>query len=212
MKQQSFNFAGLRAEHDSYLVVTALREELPAQKPERILFTGVGKVNAAHKLTEYLTKNPQIKTVINFGTAGGAFDVNKGELVKCTTFLQGDMDCGTLVGGKGITFGDDTPVSNVLNFGTEGMICRTQDQFCNSLDGLEMFEHLLDGNKFNCIDMEAYALAKVCALVGVDFQCYKYISDDADDNASNDWSQNVSSGEELFYEVLSRDFLFASIQ
>lgn len=211
-KQTAFNFKSLRAVNDSYLVVTALTAELPEALPERLLFTGVGKVNAAHKLTEYLTNNPQIKCVINFGTAGGAFNVTKGELIKCTTFLQGDMDCGDMVEGPGITFGDESLVSDVIQFGSDGSICRTQDQFCESLDGLDLFEHLVMDNKFNCVDMEAYALAKVCAIMDVDFQCYKYISDDADGNASDDWQENVSKGEELFYKVLTEDYLFALVQ
>lgn len=210
-EQLEFDFSHLRAPNDSYLIVTALRDELPNQLPERILFTGVGKVNATHRLTEYLTQHPNIKCVINYGTAGGAFDVTKGDLVKCTTFLQGDMDCGTLVGGPGITFGDEEAVSNVINFGTDGAICRTQDQFCDSLDGLDLFEHLVNDNKFNCIDMEAYALAKVCAMMNVDFQCYKYISDEADSNADEDWNKNVSKGEGKFYKILANEYLFARV-
>ena len=211
-KQTEFDFSHLRAVDDSYLIVTALRQELPNQLPERILFTGVGKVNATHKLTKYLTENPHIKCVINFGTAGGAFNVKKGDLIKCTTFLQGDMDCGELCGGPGITFGEDPVTSGVIQFGTEGKISRTQDQFCDDLDGLDLFEHLVMDNKFNCVDMEAYALAKTCANMGVDFQCYKYISDEADGDASADWNENVSSGEELFYKVLREEYLFASVE
>lgn len=211
-KQSTFDFTCLRSVDDSYLVVTALRAELPNQLPERLLFTGVGKINATHKLTQYLTNNPNIKCVINFGTAGGAFDVKKGELIQCTTFLQGDMDCGELSGGPGITFGDDTVVSDVIQFGTEGKICRTQDQFCDSLDGLDLFEHLVMDNKFNCIDMEAYALAKVCAMMNIDFQCFKYISDEADSDATADWNENVSQGEELFYKVLKEQYLFATVE
>ena len=41
-------------------------------------------------------KPPQIKTVINYGTVRGAIGVKQGDLIKCTTFVQGDMDCGDL--------------------------------------------------------------------------------------------------------------------
>ena len=37
-KQAEFDFSHLRAVDDSYLIVTALRAELPQQLPERILF------------------------------------------------------------------------------------------------------------------------------------------------------------------------------
>ena len=64
MNQQSL-FTHLRAVDDSYIVVTALQQELPTYLPEKILFTGVGKINATHVLTRYLERNPKIKTVIN---------------------------------------------------------------------------------------------------------------------------------------------------
>jgi adenosylhomocysteine nucleosidase len=41
------------------------------------------------------------------------------------------------------------------------------------------------------IDMEAYALAKVCWLEGAAFACAKYISDGADAQAAADWQSNV---------------------
>lgn len=205
-------FTHLRAPDESYLIVTALASELPSYLPEKLLFTGVGKINATHVLTRYLAAHPEVKTVINYGTAGAAYGVSKGELVKCTTFIQGDIDCGELVGGPGITFGDDEILSNVLQFGTEGLICRTQDQFVNDIHGLDLFDHLIHGNKFNCVDMEAYALAKVCAYMNKDFLCYKYISDDADGNADGDWQENVSKGEPLFYDILKTKYGFSHVQ
>ena len=46
----------LRSPADEHLVVCALASELPEMLPERILFTGVGKINAAYVLTRYLTE------------------------------------------------------------------------------------------------------------------------------------------------------------
>ena len=205
-------FSHLRAPDESYLIVTALASELPTYLPERLLFTGVGKINATNVVTRYLERHPEVKTVINYGTAGGAYKAKKGELVKCTTFLQGDMDCGDIAGGPGITFGDDASISNVLQFGTDGAICRTQDQFVTDVEILDMLDHLLAGNKFNVVDMEAYALAKVCAMMSRDFICYKYISDDANDDADGDWAENVAKGEPLFYEILKREHLYTHVQ
>jgi len=196
IQKQLFTSAGnsLLAPDNSYIVVTALQSELPNMAPDRILFTGVGKVNAAYVLTRYLTAHPEVKTVINYGTAGKAYNVNKGELVKCTTFLQGDMDCGTLTGGPGITFGDKDIKSGALHFGDGGAICRTQDQFVTDLSVLDMFEHLVRYEKFNVVEMEAYALAKVCYLYGVPFISFKYITDGADEQAHEDWEANLADG------------------
>tara|TARA_X000000950_G_C13859302_1_gene638018 strand:- start:141 stop:782 length:642 start_codon:yes stop_codon:yes gene_type:complete len=197
---------------DEYIVVSALASELPNALPQKILFTGVGKVNATHILTRYLVDHPEVKKVINYGTCGGVHGVKKGEVVKVTTFIQGDMDCGPLTEGSGITFGDDVAISDVLNFGTDGLICRTQDQFIDEIESLDMLQHLLEGNKFNVVDMEAYALAKVCAYMNVDFICYKYVSDDANDEATTDWEDNVSKGEPLFYDILEKEHLFERLQ
>ena len=212
MKQTSL-FTHLTPEHDNYAIATALQNELPSMLPEKILFTGVGKINASHVLTRYLVSNPNITTVINYGTAGGAFGVEKGKLYKCTTFVQGDMDCGSKLGkGPGITYGDDPSVSDVIDFGTGGLICRSQDQFVESVHDLDLFQHLLNGEMFNVVDMEAYALAKVCALTGKNFLCYKFVSDDANENAAEDWHDNVANGEALFSKVSQVEFGFKYMQ
>ena len=52
------------------------------------------------------------------------------------------------------------------------------------------------------VDMEAYALAKVCKLEDINFKCFKFISDNADKNASKDWVKNNEKGAELFKHKL----------
>ena len=39
--------------------------------------------------------------------------------------------------------------------------------------------------------MEAFALAKISASESIDFLCLKYISDGADGNAADDWTQEL---------------------
>lgn len=202
----------LRSPNGEHLVVSALASELPEALPETVLFTGVGKINATYALTRYLAGHPEIRTVINYGTGGGAHKVEMGKLYKCTTFVQGDIDCGQLTDGPGITFGDDVSVAGIIDYGDDGLICRTQDQFVSDVAALDMFQHLMQDNKFNIVDMEAYALAKVCASMGKDFHCYKYISDDASEDASDEWYDNVSKGEPLFYDILKKEHGFTHIQ
>jgi len=50
--------------------------------------------------------------------------------------------------------------------------------------------------------MEAYAIARVCKKYDVDFRCFKYISDKADENAASDWRENIKKGNELFQTML----------
>ena len=52
------------------------------------------------------------------------------------------------------------------------------------------------------IDMEAYALAKVCNLYDVPFISFKYITDEADEQGANDWEENVGKGIVKFKEKI----------
>ena len=40
------------------------------------------------------------------------------------------------------------------------------------------------------VDMEAHGIAKICAKEQIDFECYKFITDFADEDAMKDWEQN----------------------
>lgn len=146
------------------------------------LFTGVGKVNATYQLTKAIQKfNPDV--VINLGTAGSTV-YNKGTLVCCNQFIQRDMEV-TALGFQKF----ETPFSNgevLLQYGIE--IEGLPKGICGSGDQFEM-EHL--NNEYNVIEMEAYALAKVCKEEAVPFLSVKYISDGADGNAVEDWQEEV---------------------
>ena len=52
----------LRYGMNDTLIVTALQSELPEAAPEIMLFTGVGKINATHALTQYLVRNKHIRS------------------------------------------------------------------------------------------------------------------------------------------------------
>lgn len=78
---------------------------------------------------------------------------------------------------------------------SEGVICGTGDQFVTSVPELEC----------DIVDMEAFAIAKACFKSNVNFYCWKYISDSANDDASGDWKENIARGAKLFYDrVLSQ--------
>ena len=51
------------------------------------------------------------------------------------------------------------------------------------------------------VDMEAYAIAKVCKKLGVGFTAIKYISDGSDHNAHNDWAGNLPKAAEGLFTV-----------
>jgi len=167
------------------IFVAALKEETP--ELSKFHHTGVGKINATIKLIEliHLYKPNQ---VINYGTAGSLKREISG-LIECTTFIQHDMDARGLLDFKlGETPFD--PISKII-LSHEGYICATGDKFVKNK--LEM--------DCDIVDMEAYALAKICKIKNIDFKCFKYISDYANDQSSNDWKENCHKGASDFLSL-----------
>ena len=53
----------------------------------------------------------------------------------------------------------------------------------------------------NLVDMEGYAIAKVCKKLGVRFVSVKYITDGANDTAHLDWEENLLLGAKKLLEL-----------
>ena len=82
-----------------------------------------------------------------------------------------------------------------IDFDGDGLSCGTGDSFVSVPP--EMSSDL--------VDMEAYALAKICRQKAVEFHCFKFISDNANGDAADDWTQKLALGAELFSnEVLEK--------
>ena len=172
------------------LILVAIEDELKrSHLPDhKIEYIGVGKVNAVFNTLNAIEKHsPQ--QIINFGTAGSLDAKIKG-LVEVSSFFQRDMDATPLGFEAGQTpFEEDIEIT----FGRDGVSCGTGDKFVTSTPKL----------KTDIVDMEAFAIAKVCKLKNIDFRCFKFISDNADSEAKNDWVDNVSLGTKLFIEKIS---------
>ena len=65
-------------------------------------------------------------------------------------------------------------------------------------------------NFCDLVDMESYAIAKVCKQTRTEFKCYKYITDYVNSSSMSDWKKNMSKGYELFLEELD-DYIKNSI-
>ena len=152
---------------------------------------GVGKINAAYNSLK-LIQIHKPKIVINYGTAGAINTKLKG-IVECTKFYQRDMD----VRGLDFKLGE-TPFDKVreIIISDSGYSCGTGDSFVNQKIEMEV----------DVVDMEAYAIAKVCMLENIEFKCFKYISDNADENANNDWNTNLTLGAEAFAKMINKKF------
>ena len=184
------------------LIVCALEVETQGQLDDYdVLYTGVGKVNATYKLTTHFGKYGSYipySMVINYGTAGSR-KIKKKTLTDCTSFIQRDMDVTGLGFMRGETpFEKDIPfvIPSKCNFNPIGRnaTCGSGDNFVE--DRTQYYGEV--------VDMEAYALAKVCYMRDIPFISFKYITDGADEQAHEDWEANLADGiEEFKNKVLS---------
>jgi adenosylhomocysteine nucleosidase len=173
------------------LFLAAIKEETIGL--EYFNHVGVGKVNATYNTLKLINIHKP-KIIINYGTAGAINSKLKG-LVECTKFYQRDMD----VRGLDFELGE-TPFDKIKEIITskDGYSCGTGDSFVNKKIDMEV----------DVVDMEAYAIAKVCKLENIEFKCFKYISDNADQNASNDWNTNLILGAKAFAELINFSKLY----
>src|SRR5687768_3903809 len=169
-----------------------------------VLYTGVGKVNAAIALTRSLARHREAHgrppLVLNFGTAG-SHRIPALTLVACRRFVDRDMDGSAFGFAPGETPFDALPAT--LEF--PAVFARLPEAICGSGDSFATKHH---GVACEVVDMEAYALAKACRIEGAGFACVKWVTDSADENAAQHWKENVAGAAdrflELYRELLSR--------
>jgi adenosylhomocysteine nucleosidase len=184
------------------LVVMALEIEsqgLFAEASVDVLYTGLGKVNAAHRLTRRLSEERArgvTPRVVNFGTVGSR-RFETGAVVGCHRFVQRDMD----VTGLGFALGE-TPFESVpAELAFPVVFEDLPAGVCASGDRFEAIDRDLP---WDVVDMEAYALAKVCLLEEVPFACAKFVTDGANGNAAGDWQANLPRAARAFLELYRR--------
>lgn len=167
-----------------------------------LLYTNVGKINAAYFLTQKIyelkQQNKKINFVLNIGTAGG-IDIPRKSIVCCHEFIQRDFDHRLLGLQKGINYSycenyDNPQVDEYCDLVLRHdlfvqnlpiVICGTGDNFenpnnCQSKDIKELSKSVEE--------MEAYSLALVCKYENIKFNAVKYVSDEI--NLNNNKPQN----------------------
>jgi adenosylhomocysteine nucleosidase len=177
------------------LILTAVDDELDkARAPEgiEVIYTGVGKVNAASVATlALLVLRPSL--VINYGTAGRINESLSG-LLEVSDVIQRDMMAMPLAPRGRVPY---SPELDRLSSGQTGVLCGTGDSFVTSVDPW------LIENKVDIVDMELFAIAQVCQRHSLPWRAFKFITDDANDLAHQDWVANVRDGESLFWDALA---------
>jgi len=187
------------AEH-APLVVIALELEgqgLFEKEQVSVLYTGLGKVNAALSLARRLStlraQGALPNLVVNFGTAGSRVFAT-GSVIACRKFVQRDMD----VTGLGFALGE-TPFETLpATLSLPAVFADLPEGVCGTGD---RFETGAAGLPCDVIDMEAYALAKACLAEDIPFACAKYISDGADHTAADDWQASLPKAAAAFLEL-----------
>jgi len=182
------------------LIVMALPQEsrgrLEAAGAD-LLFTGVGKVNAASTLARRLAQMQcaaqPLPLVVNMGTAGSRRQPAH-TLVVCNKFSQRDMDVSGLGFAPGTTPFDDTP--SVIEF--PPVLSTLPLHTCSTADSFATHLHEVDGD---VVDMEAFALARVCVAERARFACVKYVTDGADADSAAHWTAALDAASLAFERV-----------
>jgi adenosylhomocysteine nucleosidase len=147
-----------------------------------LIYCGIGKINASLAATELILRD-RPDHILNLGTAGShVFSTH--QLIECSSLVQRDMDLSPLGFPRGQTPLDPFPgkleLARVLEMLPHGC-CGTGDRFEVGPPELAC----------DLVDMEAYAIAKVCKKLKVGFTALKYITDGSDDKAHHDWKENL---------------------
>ena len=182
------------------LIVMALPQEsrgLLERAGASVLYTGVGKVNAAAALARRLAENrcagAALPLVVNLGTAGSR-TIAAHTLVACNRFAQRDMDVSGLGFAPGVTPFDETPA--VIEFPVR--LGHLPQALCSTADSFATHLHDVSGD---VVDMEAFALARVCRGESVDFACAKYVTDGADSDSATHWETALDAAARNFVTV-----------
>lgn len=166
------------------LIFIALEHEAPKMaKWDNVFFTGVGKINAAMTAAKYIERY-RPRRVWNFGTAGG-IKLDPG-IYEFKNFVERDK--GKCPESVEIMLPKDP---QTISMGL-GYTLSTGDNFVTD-PNLEIPAH--------AVDMEGFAIAKICQEHKIEFKCFKYITDSADDSADTNWLENVQKGEDFFIKV-----------
>jgi adenosylhomocysteine nucleosidase len=163
----------------------------------QVLYTGVGKVNAAatlaRRLTEIRLAGGPLPLVVNLGTAGSR-KMAAHTLVACNRFAQRDMDVTGLGFAAGVTPFDDTPA--VIEF--PSVLPSLPQHLCSTADSFATHQHDVAGD---VVDMEAFALARVCVAERARFGCVKYVTDGADADSASHWEAALAAASRAFERI-----------
>ena len=151
--------------------------------------TGIGKVNAAFRLTEAIYEN-RPDAVLNIGTVG-TVDHQVGTLFVCRKFIDRDMQKLASLGlPYEIEFQEYPVIQDFSWVGKREGVCNTGDSFLTKLTDIEG----------DIVDMEAYAQAVVCKERHLPFVSVKYVTDVIGQNSVKHWQDKLAEARKSLNE------------
>lgn len=151
--------------------------------------TGIGKVNAAFRLTEAIYEN-RPDAVLNIGTVG-TVDHQVGTLFVCRKFIDRDMQKLASLGlPYEIDFQEYPVIQGFSWVGKREGVCNTGDSFLTELTDIEG----------DIVDMEAYAQAAVCKERQLPFVSVKYVTDVIGQNSVKHWQDKLAEARKSLNE------------
>lgn len=152
------------------LIVCALKEEYQERDLEPpffpVLYTGIGKINAAINL---MKEDPsRFDLIVNIGSCGSK--TLAPQIVRCKSFTEWDLKAPKGFRSQEIIFENDFIKKIELPY--KKVSCATGDSFVTDQN--------IESDVF---DMEAFSLAKVAQVYNVPFLSIKYISDACDEKS-----------------------------
>ena len=151
--------------------------------------TGIGKVNAAFRLTEAIYEN-RPDAVLNIGTVG-TVDHQVGTLFVCRKFIDRDMQKLASLGlPYEIEFQEYPVIQGFSWVGKREGVCNTGDSFLTELTDIEG----------DIVDMEAYAQAAVCKERQLPFVSVKYVTEVIGQNSVKHWQDKLAEARKSLNE------------
>lgn len=168
----------------------ALPEELDSSLVNvPVVYTGVGLSNAAMMTYDAIVQHSPDR-IINYGSAGALKKING--LLSVAAVCQRDANCEPLR-KRGFMLGE-----NILYYqsGDSGVRCGSGNNFVTDPD-------IWTKDHCDIVDMELWAIAKVCDLHKLPWISMKWISDNADGAAGATWESALAAGQVEFIKWLN---------
>ena len=192
----------LKQNNTNIWFIVALEDEF-YNKEANIIYTGIGKVNAA-MATQYLLDHFKVEKLINIGTAGASSKLKKDHIYEIGIFIQRNIWTNDLARKERNVVKSST--WNLFDYNTSEKF--NISEYFDAISTGDDFVNDIDNSECKIVDMESFAIAYVCRENNMldNFYCLKYISDNGCDD---DWELGVKKCNKMFnkiYKVLENVF------